>query len=167
MAMTEAFIAEMDQESEATRRMLEVVPADRLDWKPHEKSMSLGQLAIHVATIPGGVAELLKMETMNTGDFEGPSLPGSTEEILEALDESLGKARDILGSMDDEAMMGTFRLMKGEQEVMSMPKVGLARAIILNHLYHHRGQLSVYLRLLDVPLPSVYGPTADENPFTA
>jgi uncharacterized damage-inducible protein DinB len=167
MAMTEAFIAEMDQESEATRRMLEVVPADRLDWKPHEKSMSLGQLAIHVATIPGGVAELLKMETMHTGDFEGPSLPGSTEEILEALDESLGKARDILGSMDDEAMMGTFRLMKGEQEVMSMPKVGLARAIILNHLYHHRGQLSVYLRLLDVPLPSVYGPTADENPFTA
>ena len=69
--------------------------------------------------------------------------------------------------MDDEAMMGTFRLMKGEEEVMSMPKVGLARAIILNHLYHHRGQLSVYLRLLDVPLPSVYGPTADENPFTA
>ena len=167
MAMTDAFIAEMDQESEATRRMLEVVPADRLDWKPHAKSMGLGQLAMHVATLPGGVAEMLKLDTMNTGDFEGPPSPGSREEILEALDESLGKARDILGSMDDEAMMGMFRLMDGDQEVMSMPKVGLARAIILNHWYHHRGQLSVYLRLLDVPLPSVYGPTADDNPFAA
>jgi uncharacterized damage-inducible protein DinB len=167
MAMTDAFIAEMDQESEATRRMLEVVPGDRLDWKPHEKSMSLGQLAMHVATLPGGVAELLKMDSMNTGEFEAPPLPGSTEEILAAMDESLGKAREILGSMDDEAMMGMFRLMEGEQEAMSMPKVGLTRAIILNHWYHHRGQLSVYLRLLNVPLPSVYGPTADDNPFAA
>jgi uncharacterized damage-inducible protein DinB len=165
--MTDAFIAEIDQESESTRRMLEVVPADRLDWKPHEKSMSLGTLAMHIATVPGGVAELLKLDTMNMGDFEGPPSPGSTEEILAALEESLAKAREILGSMDDESMMGMFRLMDGDQEAMSMPKVGLARAIILNHWYHHRGQLSVYLRLLDVPVPSVYGPTADENPFAA
>ena len=163
MPMTDALIAEMDQEAEATRRMLERVPGDRLDWKPHEKSMSLGQLALHVAEGPGVVAGLLLEDVIPPLEFGEAPTPSSKEDVLQALDESLGKAREILGGLDDEAMMGMFRIMDGDREVMGMPKIGLARAILLNHWYHHRGQLSVYLRLLDVPVPATYGASADED----
>jgi uncharacterized damage-inducible protein DinB len=163
MPINEGLIAEMDQEAEATRRMLERVPGDRLDWKPHQKSMSLGQLALHVAGTPGSVAGLLLEDTIPPLEFEESPTPSSKEEVLEALDESLGRARDILSGLDDEAMMGMFRIMDGDREVIAMPKAGLARAILLNHWYHHRGQLSVYLRLLDVPVPATYGASADEN----
>ncbi len=163
MSMNDALIAEMDQEAEATRRMLERVPADQLGWKPHQKSMSLGQLALHVAGAPGMVAGLLLEDTILPLEFEEPPSPVSKEEVLAALDESVDTARDILNGMDDEAMMGMFRIMDGDREVLGMPKAGLARAILLNHWYHHRGQLSVYLRLLDVPVPATYGASADEN----
>jgi uncharacterized damage-inducible protein DinB len=165
MPINEALIAEMDQEAEATRRMLERVPGDRFDWKPHQKSMSLGQLALHVAEMPGMVAGLLLEDTVPVPEFGDFPSPSSKEQILQVLDESMGRVRDILSGLDDEAMMGMFRVMDGDQEVMGMPKVGLARAILLNHWYHHRGQLSVYLRLLDVPVPATYGASADENPM--
>lgn len=163
MPINEALIAEMDQEAEATRRMLESVPGDRLAWKPHQKSMSLGQLALHVAQTPGMVAGFLLEDAVPLPEFGDSPSPSSKEEVLQALDESLRRVRDILGGLDDEAMMGMFRVMDGDREVMGMPKVGLARAILLNHWYHHRGQLSVYLRLLDVPVPATYGASADEN----
>ena len=165
MAIADALIGEMDQEVGTTRRVLERVPGDKLAWKPHEKSMSLGQLALHVATVPSFVAQLA---AQNPGalpeNFEQPSAQ-STEEVLSALDESVSEAKQIVGGFDDAAMMETWSLNAGGKTLMSMLRVGLLRAIMLNHWYHHRGQLSVYLRLLDVPVPSIYGPSADENPF--
>ena len=165
MAIADALIGEMDQEVGTTRRVLERVPGDKLAWKPHEKSMSLGQLALHVATVPSFVAQLA---ARNPGvlpeNVEQPSAQ-STEEVLSALDESVSEAKQIVGGFDDAAMMETWSLDAGGKTLMSMPRVGLLRAIMLNHWYHHRGQLSVYLRLLDVPVPSIYGPSADENPF--
>ena len=163
--MIDALIGEMEQEAEATRRMLEVVPTDKLGWKPHDKSLSLGQLALHVATVPGNVSEMMKVDRMERPDFgEFPS-PDSAGELVGALSESLAGAKQNLLEFDDASLMEMFTVVDGDNELMSMPKMAVARAIMLNHWYHHRGQLSVYLRMLDVSLPSVYGPTADENPF--
>ncbi|MEO5823230.1 MAG: DinB family protein [Vicinamibacteraceae bacterium] len=165
MRIIDALIGELEQEAKTTARVLERVPEAHLAWKPHPKSYSLGQLALHVASVPGNVAALAAQDT--------PSAPGftqreaaSTSELLPALDASVAKVREHLGSFDDARMTATWRLMAGEREIMAMPRVAFVRAIMLNHWYHHRGQLLVYLRLLDVPVPSVYGPTADEpNPF--
>lgn len=165
MAVAEMLLAELEQESDATRRVLERVPEAHLSWKPHPKSMSLGQLALHVATVPGNVAALAAQDTV-------PDLPVFTQpeaataaELVPALQASLKQARAHLGGLNDAEMGATWRLMSGGRDVLSMPRVAFVRAIMLNHWYHHRGQLLVYLRLLNVPVPSVYGPTADENPF--
>ena len=165
MAIVDALLAELEQESHVTRRVLERVPEAHLSWKPHPKSMSLGQLALHIAGVPGSVAEIAAMDTV-------PELPtfvrqeaATVAELVRTLDASVVKAREHLGGFDDGAMGATWRLMSGGREVMAMPRMAFVRAIMLNHWYHHRGQLLVYLRLLDVPVPSVYGPTADENPF--
>jgi uncharacterized damage-inducible protein DinB len=167
MTIANALLAELEQEAQTTRRVLERIPHAHLSWKPHPKSMSLGQLALHVATVPGNVAELLAMDTM----LEPPAFvqqeAATAAELVPALTESVAKARRHLGGFDDAAMGATWRLMSGGREVMAMPRVAFARAVMLNHWYHHRGQLLVYLRLLDLPVPSVYGPSADENPFAA
>lgn len=165
MRIIDSILAELDQEAVTTKKVLERVPQDKLDWKPHEKSMTFGQLALHVATTPGGVAEHMTKDEMEMPDLGNYDQPKTTEEILSALDDSLSKARQILNDMDDKAAMSHLKITKGGQEVMSMPKIGMARAILLNHWYHHRGQLCVYLRLQDLPVPAVYGPSADENPF--
>jgi uncharacterized damage-inducible protein DinB len=166
MSIASALLAELEQESQTTRRVLERVPQAHLPWKPHAKSMSLGQLALHIAIAPGNVAELVARDSVEPpkGIFPEAS---STAELVSALDASLAKATQHLSGMDDEAMSATWRMTSGGRDVLVMPRVAFARAIMLNHLYHHRGQLLVYLRLLDVPVPSVYGPTADENPFAA
>ncbi|MFQ5746727.1 MAG: DinB family protein [Gemmatimonadota bacterium] len=159
---------ELEQESEATRRMLGRVPEERLDWRPHERSMSLGELANHVARLPGEVAAVAEMDEFDVADARFDSPPAaSRSELLEALDRSLQGARACLESLTEERALGIWRLRRGEVELMAMPRVGLLRAILLNHWYHHRGQLSVYLRLLDVPVPVTYGRTADEDPFAA
>ena len=164
MPMIDALLAELEQESLTTRRVLERVPESKLSWKPHPKSMSLGQLALHVATVPGNVAELASMDTVEPPPFVQPEA-ATAAELVPALTASVAKAREHLGNFDDAAMNGTWRLMSNGRELLAMPRVALARAIMLNHWYHHRGQLLVYLRLLDIPVPSVYGPSADENPF--
>jgi uncharacterized damage-inducible protein DinB len=164
--MIDALLAELEQESVTTRRVLERVPEAHLAWKPHPKSMSLGQLALHIATVPGNVAALAAMDTAEPPAFVQPEA-ATTAELVPALMESVAKARQHLGGFDDAAMGRTWRLMSGGREIMAMPRVAFARAIMLNHWYHHRGQMLVYLRLLDVSVPSVYGPTADENPFAA
>ncbi len=165
MAIVDGLLAELEQEATTTRRVLERVPEGHLSWKPHPKSMSLGQLALHIATVPGNVAELAAMDTIpEPAAFVQPEA-ASTAELVPALTASVAKARHHLGGLDDAAMHAPWRLMSGGRELMVMPRVALARAIMLNHWYHHRGQLLVYLRLLNVPVPSVYGPTADENPF--
>jgi len=166
MSMTQAMLQEFDAEAKTTRRVLERVPTDKLSWKPHPKSMSLGTLAYHVATAPGVIVGwCAEDETTFTG--QAPPDPASTEQILAAHDDSVKKVRETLPQIGDEGMSKTWTAKAGGQTLMTMPKGALARALVMNHWVHHRGQLSVYLRLLDVAVPSIYGPSADENPFAA
>ena len=162
--IADSFLAELDQEAQTTRRVLERVPGDKLSWKPHTKSMSLGQLALHVATIPGGVAQILSNDSFEVPSFDQPAAQSATE-LIPALDESVRTAKQVLGGMEDSKLMGTWKLTKNGKELMAAPRVAMVRSVMLNHWYHHRGQLSVYLRELDVLVPSIYGPSADENPF--
>jgi len=165
--MIDGLLAELEQEAHTTRRVLERIPEAHLSWKPHPKSMSLGQLALHVATVPGNVAELAAMDTVpNPPNFVQPEA-ASASELVPSLTESVAKAKRTLGAFDDERMNAMWRLQRGGTEIMAMPRVAVVRTIMLNHWYHHRGQLLVYLRLLNQSVPSVYGPTADENPFAA
>jgi uncharacterized damage-inducible protein DinB len=166
MSMIEALRQELDQETQTTRRVLERVPADRLGWKPHDKSMSLGQLALHVAMVPGAVADVARQSPYQLSQFTQPS-PTSAAELLPALEQSVAKARDFLGTLDDVALAKTWRGVLGDREVMTVPVGGFIRSVMLNHWYHHRGQLSVYLRQVGALVPSIYGPSADENPFAA
>ena len=166
MTIIESLLQELEQEAQTTRRVLERVPEDRLSWKPHDKSMSLGQLALHVATTPGFVAEFCQQSPFQMPKFTQPSAT-SAAELMRALDESIGKARKILRGMDDAALGKTWRVVDGEREMMAMPGGAVMRTIMLNHWYHHRGQLSVYLRQVGAKVPSIYGPSADENPFAA
>ena len=145
MSMIESLLQEFEQEAQTTRRVLERVPEDRLAWKPHDRSMSLGQLALHVATVPGAIAEISRQSPFQLPKFTQPGAT-STSEVLTAFDESVGKARDILCTMDDAALAKTWRAVDGDREVFALPVGGLLRSIMLNHWYHHRGQLSVYLR---------------------
>jgi uncharacterized damage-inducible protein DinB len=166
MAMIDAMLQELEREAQTTRRVLERVPNDQLTWRPHKKSMSLGQLALHIATVPGSVAEIAMQSPFSVRQFSQASATTASE-LLPALDESIGKAKKLLGGLDDAAMTSTWRMMNGDRELMAVPRAAMLRSIMLNHWYHHRGQLSVYLRELDVPVPSIYGPSADENPFAA
>jgi uncharacterized damage-inducible protein DinB len=165
MKMIDGLLAELEQEAQTTRRVLERIPQAHLSWKPHPKSMTLGQLALHVATVPGNVAEMAALSSVPEPPAFVQEPARTTSELVPALHDSVARARRALGSFDDAAMNGTWRLMDHGKELLAMPRAALVRAIMLNHWYHHRGQLLVYLRLLDVPVPSVYGPTADENPF--
>jgi uncharacterized damage-inducible protein DinB len=167
MNIINGLLAEMEQEGHTTRRVLERVQDADLAWRPHAKSMSLGQLALHVATLSGGVAELAAMDVVTEIPSAGQREPATASELASALSESLAKARRVLGEFDDARMTDTWRMQIGGAEVLAMPRVAFVRAIMLNHWYHHRGQLLVYLRLLNQSVPSVYGPTADENPFAA
>ena len=129
--------------------------------------MSLGQLALHVATVPGMVAELAALDTIPEPPAFVQPEAATASELVPSLKESVAKAKRALGGFDDVRMGAMWRLQSGGREIMAMPRVAFVRAIMLNHWYHHRGQLLVYLRLLNESVPSVYGPTADENPFAA
>ena len=160
----DALIQKLDQEARTTRRVLERVPADKLAWKPHEKSMSLGQLALHVATCPGAIAEMSQHSPFPVPEFTQPSAK-SASELVPTLDQSVAKAKEILGSMSDADLGKMWRAVAGNTEVFALPVGAVLRTIMLNHWYHHRGQLSVYLRQVGALVPSIYGPSADENPF--
>jgi uncharacterized damage-inducible protein DinB len=162
MQITTPMIAELDQEARTTRRVLERVPADKLAWKPHEKSMSLGQLALHVAQTPGAIADIATPDVFPFPEsFTQPS-PASASEIMPAFEASVAKAKAFLSGLEDHAATAMWRAKRGETVMWEVPRIGLLRALMFNHWYHHRGQLSVYLRLLGVPVPSIYGPSADE-----
>ena len=167
MTIIDGLLSELEQEAQTTRRVLERIPQAHLSWKPHPKSMSLGQLALHVATVPGNVAQLASVDSIPEPPQFVQQEAATAAELMPALTASVAKAREHLGGFDDAAMGATWRLMSGGREILAMPRAAFARAIMLNHWYHHRGQLLVYLRLLDVSVPSVYGPSADENPFVA
>ncbi|MET0626428.1 MAG: DinB family protein [Pyrinomonadaceae bacterium] len=164
MSMCESLAAEMRQEAKTTRRLLERVPEASLGWKPHEKSMTLGRLAAHVAELPELIVPaLLRPEfDFGSGDFK-PFDPKSTAELLEKFDRNIETTAGLLEKQPDDKMGEPWKLRNGEHVLFEMPRGMVVRFIGLNHVIHHRGQLSVYLRMLDVPLPSVYGPTADEG----
>ena len=163
MGMGESLAAELKQEAATTRRLLERVPEDKFDWKPHEKSMSLGRLAGHVAELPSLLGPLLSAEELDfaSGQYT-PFSPASTAEILEKFDKNIEAATEGLKGLDDAHAFEKWRLRSGDHVIFEGPRAIVARGLVFNHVIHHRGQLSVYLRLLDVPLPSIYGPTADE-----
>jgi uncharacterized damage-inducible protein DinB len=164
MAMIDGLLQELEQEAQTTKRVLERVPDAQLGWKPHAKSMTLGQLAMHIAIVPGGVAEAAAQPSIQRPLFEHPSVAGANE-LVPMLDDSVKRARRALQGLDDNALMATWRVLDGDREILAMPRIAFIRSVMLNHWYHHRGQLSVYLRQLNVPVPSIYGPSADENVF--
>jgi len=165
MPMIDAFLQELEHEAHTTRRVLERVPDNQLGWRPHKKARTLGELALHVAGTPGAVAKLAVQSEIPPPDFTDP-VPTSASELIPALDESVATARQLLGKMDDATLNGMWRVKRNGQDVMAIPRAALLRSIMLNHWYHHRGQLSVDPRQLSVTVPSIYGPSADENPFT-
>jgi uncharacterized damage-inducible protein DinB len=166
MSEIEMLVQELEQEAQTTRRVLERVPGDRLAWKPHDRSMSLGQLALHIASMPGAIAEITQISPFPVPEFDQPSAKSATE-LIPTLEQSVVKARSILQKLDDADLAKIWRVMEGDRQVMALPVGAALRTLMLNHWYHHRGQLSVYLRQVGVPVPSIYGPSADENPFAA
>jgi len=167
LSALQALISELEQEVPATRRLLERVPEDKLTWKPHEKSMSLGQLAYHIAAVPGNISNLLLLDNFDTSQLarERPTAK-SLAELMKVLDDGIANAKKIMSGLTDTQATAPWKFTSKEKEIFTVPKIGVARTILLNHWYHHRGQLTVYLRLLDVNLPITYGRSADEDPFT-
>ena len=161
-----AFLAELEDEAATTRRLLQRVPATSLAWRPHPKSMSLGELALHVAQIPGAFAAMLKADSVDFGTVDwGNPVPRSAEDILASLEASVETAKAFLLALDDTSANALWRATLNSNQLFAAPRRALVRTLMFNHWYHHRGELMVFLRLLNVPLPPVYGPTADENPF--
>lgn len=165
MRPIDPILAELEQESAATLRLLEAIPAEKLAWRPHPKSMSLGQLALHIAGIPAQIPELAEDDRLELPSFQQPEAT-SRQEILDLHASSLTAGKSRLTGWSDEKLMNLWSFKVGGRTLMALPRVAMMRGLMLNHLYHHRGQLSVYLRLLEVPVPAVYGPSADVNPFS-
>jgi len=165
MATVQELLQELEQEAPATRRVLARVPAEKFDWRPHERSMSMGQLANHLAGLPRAIVHAVLQPSFDPGAIPRPEGPASTEALLATFDAAMEFARGKLGPMPDADLGIPWKVTRGEQVLLTMPRGAALRTILLNHSYHHRGQLTVYLRLNDISLPSVYGPTADEPPF--
>ena len=161
-----ALLAEFEAELATTRKFLQRVPPDKLAWRPHEKSMTVGQLALHVAQVPFGVLGMATRDEAPPPNFDkGREQPRTAGAVLEALDRSAAFVRQTLPTIDDRRMAETFKVAAGGRTLFAMPRAAFLRSIMLNHWYHHRGQLGVYLRLLGAPVPASYGPSADEAPF--
>ena len=157
---------ELEQEAPNTRRVLERIPEDRLEWRPHPKSMTLGQLAMHVANLPGAITEV----SLEPFDVKTPvPRPGadSVAQILRVFEESMQRARQLLSQMDDADLAAPWSMMNGDRQLWSIPRGSFLRTVLLNHWYHHRGQLTVYLRQTGALVPAVFGDSADEKPMAA
>ena len=169
MPLNQALLPEFDLEMANTRKTLERVPEDKFGWKPHEKSFSMGALATHLATIPSWGSLTIQRDSIDIAP-EGEPPPKtepaeSLKELLERFDRHVAATRDALASASDEDLLKTWTLLKGGKAVFAVPRVAALRSFIMNHNIHHRAQLGVYLRLNDVAVPSIYGPSADESPF--
>ena len=163
----ESMLKEFSAEAATTRRGLDRVPVDKLSWKPHERSMSLGQLALHIALVPGAIARITKPDAFDVSQNNfNPPMPKSMDEVYAALEQSVRDVEQTFNETKEETAQADWNLMFGDKKLSSMPRVSAWRSLMLNHWYHHRGQLAVYLRLLDIPVPSIYGPSADQNPFS-
>jgi uncharacterized damage-inducible protein DinB len=164
MAIRDSLLPEFDHETGTTRRLLERLPEERFGWKPHQKSMSLGRLATHVAELTswGSLALSATEFNMPAGPYQ-PVEKATRDEVLGLFDENVAALRRQLENISDGELMVMWTFKSGGQPVFSQPRIGVLRTMVMNHLIHHRGQLSVYLRQNDVPLPSIYGPSADER----
>jgi uncharacterized damage-inducible protein DinB len=162
----ESMRVEFTAEAACTKKLLDRIPADKLTWKPHARSMSLGQLALHIATVPGSIVRITKPDVFDASqnNFNPPG-PASLDEVHAAFNQGVRDVDNLLRETTDEIAHAPWQLMFGDRPMMSIPRIDAWRTLMLNHWYHHRGQLSVYLRLLDIPVPSIYGPSADDQPF--
>jgi uncharacterized damage-inducible protein DinB len=164
MAIAQELLSEFEIQAPLTRKFLERVPEFMLTWKPHEKSMTLGQLAYHLASVPSGIAQLAGTNPAHLPEKFEFIQPASVAEVLKTHDEGVDVVRSALSKFDDGAMKETWRLFAGDREVLATPRASFVRDIMLSHWYQHRGQMCVYLRILNVPVPSTWGPSADEAP---
>lgn len=164
-SISDAMLAEFEEQAPITRRFLERLPEDKLTWKPHEKSMTAGQLAYHIAGTTGVVAHLVERNPVTElGQFSFPQ-PANLKEILDKLDESIATVHTVLSKFDDAAMAEIWRLSVAGKDILAMPRGIFLRNVMFSHWYQHRGQFSVYLRLLNIPVPASWGPSADEQPL--
>ena len=171
MSISQSLLPEFDQEAVTTRKLLERVPADKFGWKPHEKSMTMGRLATHVAELVGWMSTILTTEKL---DFAPPGgqpyvayEPKSTPDLVAFFDKSVTETRAALAKATDQEMMQSWSLLSGGKVLFTMPRIACVRGMSMNHVVHHRGQLSVYLRMNNIPVPAMYGPSADDNTFAA
>jgi uncharacterized damage-inducible protein DinB len=165
-AIAQALLSEFEQQVSITRRYIERLPKDKLTWKPHEKSMTAGQLAFHLASVPGGVIRATQSNPAELQSLPTFPQPENLDECLRTFDESVAAVRQILPAFDDAAMSETWRLKVAGTEVVAMPRQQFVRDVMLSHWYQHRGQFSVYLRMLGAPVPASWGPSADEPPLS-
>ena len=168
MAINDSLLPEFDQEIAGARRTLERVPADRFDWKPHPKSGTMGWLAGHLANIPSWATLTINQDTLDLAPggkpMDQPPPPADTADLVATLDRRAAEARAAIAGASDAELMKPWTLLSNGQTLMTLPKVAVLRSFVMNHLIHHRAQLGVYLRLNDIPVPSIYGPSADERP---
>ena len=162
MTFAQMFLPEFDMEMANTRKMLERVPDGKFDFKPHEKSMTLGRLAAHTCEIPSYATATIRYEKVDFTGEEKPFSPETRKEILDAFDKYVVEAREMLSKVSDEDLMKTWTLTYKGNEIFSMPRTAVLRSMVMGHLIHHRSQLGVYLRLNNVEIPGMYGPSADE-----
>jgi len=168
MSISQSILPEFDQEMANTRKTLERVPDGKFGWKPHDKSMAMGALANHIAFIPSWAAETVSKDSVDVmPEGAPPSMPNASTqaEILALFDKTVGEARSAIAGATDDLWMKPWTLLAGGKTVFTMPKAAVLRAFVLSHIIHHRAQLGVYLRLNDIPVPSIYGPSADEAAF--
>jgi uncharacterized damage-inducible protein DinB len=163
MMTIQDFVQELEQETDATRRTLARVPNDKLGWRPHPRSLTLGELAMHVATLPGALAQVSMTPDFEVGAPIPRPVPANTDELLGALEQSVTDAKAILTGMGDAGLLAPWRMMLEGRELGAMPRGAFLRSVLFNHWYHHRGQLTVYLRQTGAPVPAIYGPSADES----
>ena len=163
--LNQSLLPEFDHECATTRKVLAGVPDTALDWKPHEKSFSMQDLAAHTVNILTWVGSTLEQDELDMASGFEPTPTGTRDELLAIFDANVASARAVLAGAEDDNLMSTWSLRSGDDVLLSMPKIAVLRSFVLNHMIHHRGQLSVYLRLKDVPVPSIYGPSADEQTF--
>jgi uncharacterized damage-inducible protein DinB len=167
MALSETLLPEFDHEMAGTRKSLERVPDDKFDWKPHPKSMTMRQLTVHLVLFPSWMVDTLEKKSFDYAPVGGPPYQppaiNSRKELLEVFDRDVAKARERLKAASDAQLMETWSLLAGGKTIFSMPRVAVLRSMIMNHMIHHRAQLGVYLRLNDLPVPALYGPSADEQ----
>jgi uncharacterized damage-inducible protein DinB len=163
MAITDTLVPEFDHEMATTRRVLDRVPEAQFAWKPHEKSMSLGELSTHVSHIPFWCTATLRATSLDLATLDRPTVVASRAALLEGFDQKVSAARALLAQCTDPELAVSWTLKHADQEFFTMPRLTVLRSFVLNHMIHHRGQLSVYLRLHNIPVPPIYGPTADEQ----